>query len=240
MKLSNISIVLVRPIQPGNVGSVVRAMKNSGLRHLVLVDPCDIESDDAKKMAIGDTQILGNAKIYTSLKEALQRFTWTVATTRRVRRRFDSMLTPKGVAEKIKSLPDRARIAVVFGPEDRGLENAELALCQAVSTIPSHPKFPSMNLAQAVMVHAYEIYCKSLSKSKTSSKDLASVKELEGMYGHLKMALTRIGFFNRGKPETLMESIINFVGRSDLSPRDVRIMRGICATILRQLTNLKP
>jgi tRNA/rRNA methyltransferase len=180
--------------------------------------------------------ILGKARIYPHLKEALGNYQCTVATTRRTRRRFNQFLSPKEVAEKITALPDDFKVALVFGPEDKGLENAEVAHCQFVSTIPSHSKFPSLNLAQAVMIYAYELFCTSLKSSKTKKSDLASVQALESMYEHFEQTLKLIRFFNRGKPETLMESIRNFLGRAQLSDRDIRILRGIFSTIKLRLS----
>ncbi|MBI1870879.1 MAG: RNA methyltransferase [Chlamydiae bacterium] len=234
-KLENISIVLVHPQNPGNIGSVLRAMGNGGLTHLVLVDPCDLNNPELKKMAVGDLSILGKAKIYSDLKEALKPFRWTIATTRRHRRRFNQTLSPREVVEKIKGVHSQSKIAIVFGPEDKGLENAELALCQNLSTIPSHAHFPSLNLAQAVMIYSYEIYRARIEKFQSKSEDFVGMKALEGMYGHLEKTLFQIGYFTRGKPERLMESIRNFLGRALLSARDIRILRGICSTIERKL-----
>lgn len=236
MKLSNVSIVLVRPKNPGNIGAVARAMKNTGLRKLILIDPCDFKTPEVEKMAVGDFSILGKVRIYKGLKEALKPFLWAVATTRRARRRFKPLLSPKEVAQKVAFMKNHARIALVFGPEDMGLENAEIALCQNVSTIPAHQALPSLNLAQAVMIYAYEIYCASLRRSKACVGDLASVRELEGMYEHFEKVLRKIKFFSRGKPQRLMESIRNFLSRAALSPRDVRILRGIFSTIERRVS----
>ncbi len=260
MKLSDITIVLVRTIKSGNIGSVSRAMKNAGLSQLILVNPCDFENDEARKMAVGDMSILKKAKIFRNLKTAIKPFHWTVATTRRKRRRFNQFFSPRQVAEKIGSLPAGMKVAIVFGPEDQGLENQELALCQSISCIPSHSSFPSLNLAQAVMVYAYEIYVASLNlkdrlkakgttKTKNheilgfgtqnlkQAKDIASQKEFEGMFGHLKDTLEHLGYFTKGKPETLMESIRNFMHRAQLGSRDIRILRGVFTTIVRKTKN---
>jgi len=235
MGLDHISIVLVRPQGPGNIGSVVRAMKNTGLKNLVLINPCDFKNEETRKMAVGDTRILNRAKIFPTLKEALKPYHFTVATTRRTRRRFNQFVPVRKMAQKIVRLPKTSKIAVVFGPEDKGLKNAEISLCQAVSMIPSHPKFPSLNLAQAVMIYAYEVFLAAAEAEPEESKDLASNEEMEGMYGHLQTVLEQIEFFTRGKPETLMESIRNFSSRAALSPRDVRILRGVFSSIQRKI-----
>ncbi len=258
MRLSDIAIVLVRTKKSGNIGSVSRAMKNGGLSQLILVNPCDFENDEARKMAVGDMSVLKKAKIFHDLKTALKPFHWTLATTRRKRRRFNQFFSPRQVAEKVGSLPAGTKIAIVFGPEDQGLENQELALCQSISCIPSHSSFPSLNLAQAVMVYAYEIYSSSLElknrfKVKKSTKtkhtgnskletqdlklDVASQKEFEGMFGHLENTLEHIGYFTKGKPETLMQSIRNFMHRAQLGSRDIRILRGVFTTIVRKIKN---
>lgn len=185
-------------------------------------------------MAVGDMSILEKAQVFDDLKTALKSFRWSIATTRRHRRRFREGESPREIAKKISAFPTHSKVAIVFGPEDQGLGNADLALCQSVSSIPSHSAFPSLNLAQAVMVYAYELYCASLSGSKQQMDDLAGHKELEGMFEHFEKTLFHIDYFNRGKSATLMESIRSFLNRARLSRRDVRILRGIFTTVMRR------
>ena len=241
MKQSNISIVLVKTLYPGNIGSVVRAMKNMGFESLILVNPCDFrDHEETKKMSIGDQSILKKVKVCHDLKSALSPFQWTVATTRRRRRRFSQFLSPEDVAQKMGSLPRPKKAALVFGSEDKGLSNRDMALCQAVSTIDSSPSHPSLNLAQAVMLYLYQIYqSKSHRPRNTSETDLAGVREMEGMYQHLYILLEELRYFNRGRPETLMESIRNFLNRAQLGHRDVRILRGIFSSVRRKIRRLE-
>lgn len=237
MELSNISVILVKTIHPGNIGSVVRAMKNMGMKDLVLIDPCEFDHEETKKMSVGDDLILKKVKVHDDLKEVLRAFQWTVATTRRDRRRFSHGMSPEEIAKKIWSFSGSERVALVFGPEDRGLSNQDLSLCQAVSTIDAAPLNPSLNLAQAVMVYLYQIYqARPRSRQRrVSEKEWAGVREMEGMYRHFFSMLEELKYFNRGRPETLMQSIRSFLNRASLSHRDVRILRGICSSVIRKI-----
>lgn len=247
MDLKNITIILVQPLNPGNIGSVSRAMRNTGLDRLRLIQPCDFRGDETRKMAVGDMSILTKARVCENLRDALKGVHLAVATTRRSRRRFSGFLSPRELAAQLAALPARSKAAIVFGPEDKGLSNSDIALCQRVSTIPAHGRFPSYNLAQAVMIYAYEIFCAFQDTVHARRLpgagrrgDLATVRELEGMYGHWEQVLGLIKFFNRGRPQTLMESIRGFMGRSALSSRDIRILRGMFAAIELKFRAGKP
>jgi tRNA/rRNA methyltransferase len=118
-------------------------------------------------------------------------------------------------------------VAILFGPEDRGLSNEHLRPCHTIATIPT-AQFASLNLAQAVMIFCYDIFLASRLPSEESLPRLANKFELEGMYDHLKAVLMRIGFINPQNPEHWMLNIRRFLSRIPLRARDVRIIRGIC------------
>ena len=170
--LAKIKIVLVEPAGALNVGSSARVMKNMGLSNLVLVNPqCDRYSDDARKMAVHAVDVLENATLADSLPDALAGCQLAIATTARSRSLPTQFESPR---QGIKWLlnPDLTS-ALIFGPEDRGLSNNELKYAQKFIYIDSNPDYPSLNLAQAVAICAYELYQASL-ESTIDQRSLAS------------------------------------------------------------------
>jgi TrmH family RNA methyltransferase len=225
-----ITVILYRPIHPGNIGSVARAMKNMGLHRLRLVSPCDFRTDLAQWMAVSAKEILDRAEVFEELTDALKGSNRVIGTIPPNRPRFQPQtFSPKELARRfLKTHPDD-QISILFGPEDNGLSNRELDLCDEFVSIPSHPAFHSLNLAQSVMVVAYEIFSCSLEQQAGFhlSKPLAEVTSLEQMYQHLQETLLTIGFLDRGNPGHIMRDLRRIFGRAQLDERDVKILRGI-------------
>ncbi|WP_036481463.1 RNA methyltransferase [Myxosarcina sp. GI1] len=155
--LAKIKIVLVEPAGALNVGSIARVMKNMGLSQLILVNPrCDRYSDEAKKMAVHAIDVLENAVIVDSLPTALVGCQRAIATTVRQRTFPIKLESPSAALPWL--LSPNSNTALIFGAEERGLSNSELKYAQRFVCIDSHPDYPSLNLAQAVAVCAYELY----------------------------------------------------------------------------------
>jgi len=163
--LRNITIVLVRPQYAGNIGAVCRAMKNMGLTRLNLVSPeQDPLSAEARMMATSAKDILQKAKIFSSLEDALQGFRWIAGTSARKGINRGPFISPREICPEIIQHARSIPVAVLFGPEDRGLTNRELDPCHALISIPTHPGLSSLNLAQAVILLSYELYLASLAE----------------------------------------------------------------------------
>lgn len=225
--LENISILLVNPLQPGNVGSVARAMMNMGLSHLKLVGNIDLSALECRKMAMHAGNILDQARVFDDFEQAVAAEQLLVGTTSvRGRKKRTRVLTARAVAEIIREYAVSQKVCLVFGPERKGLSEAQLACCQYLVTIPASSKFPTLNLAQSVMVLAYEIYTAETQATEVST-DLASQGEKDAMFRHIQHTLTKIGFLSQGTPEHVMRAIRRILGRSGLSSRDVQILRGI-------------
>ncbi len=155
--MENIQIVLVEPQGPLNVGSIARVMKNFGLKKLVLVHPqCDPLSDDALKMAVHAKDVLEQASVVNTLREALQACPRAIATTVRERMLSIPLETPKTVLPWL--LETNEPVALVFGSEDRGLSNEEMQLAPRWLRIPTHPGYPTLNLSQSVALCCYELF----------------------------------------------------------------------------------
>lgn len=229
--LANISIVLAETQIPENVGSVARAMNNMGLRHLILVSPENCELSKVLKTATGSSiDIIEEMEVYDDLPEALGPFNYVVGTTARLGTQRPALTNPRRLAQDLVSISQDNRIAILFGPEDRGLSNEQLRYCHTIATVPT-AGFSSLNLAQAVMIFCYEISLAAAPAMPEALPRLANNFELEGMYDHLKEVFLKIGFINPENPEHWMLNIRRFLSRVPLRARDVRIIRGICRQI---------
>ncbi|NOY53649.1 MAG: RNA methyltransferase [Deltaproteobacteria bacterium] len=226
--LDRITVVLSHPLHPGNVGSVVRAMKNMGLSRLRLVQPCDHRAEIAEWMAVSAKEILHRAEVFVDLPAALAGCNLVVGTVPPDRPRFqgESRL-PREMAKRLLTVHPDDRIALLFGTEDHGLSNEELDLCHEFVTIPSHPAFPSLNLSHAVMVIAYEIYAVDGGASGRADRSIADSVLQEQMFSQMEETLSRIGFLNRENPRHIMRDLRRIFGRAKLNDREVRILRGI-------------
>lgn len=231
INLDHITIILVEPQIPENIGSVARAMHNMGIHHLVLVAPHNCDLSRVLKMATGTSiDVVQEMEIYDDLKGALGPFQYVVGTTARLGVRRPAMTNPRLLAQELISISQNNRIAILFGPEDRGLSNDQLRYCHTIATIPA-AGFSSLNLAQAVMIVCYEIFLAGKESLQEIFPRLANKFELEGMYDHLKDVLMKIGFINPQNPEHWLLNIRRFLSRFPLRAREVRIIRGICRQI---------
>ncbi|MGQ9621088.1 MAG: tRNA/rRNA methyltransferase [Bacteroidales bacterium] len=164
----NISFVLVEPKVPENIGASARAIKTMGFNSLVLINPCDWKAGKSRFIAHGSADILGKARVYESLSEALTGSDLAVATSIRHRIVKMDIINARNLPEFLLSKSGCIHnVAIVFGREESGLTNDEIKLCDIISAIPLYSKYPSLNLAQAVMIYAYELsFLKSDFKKK--------------------------------------------------------------------------
>ncbi|MFP4445797.1 MAG: RNA methyltransferase [Desulfosudaceae bacterium] len=229
--MENITIVLVKPRIPENIGACCRAMKNMGLERLVLVAPENPDPERVRKTATHvAADIMERAVVTDSLAEALAPFTFIAGTTARQGKQRQMVVSPPGLAATVQALPAGNKIAVLFGPEDRGLENEALKYCHRLVQIPT-AGFASLNLAQAVLVICYELFTAGIPEKPAFHPRMAAHCELEGMYAHLKAALIKIDFINRENPDYWMNNFRRFFARLGLTAKEVRLIRGICRQI---------
>jgi len=227
----HIAIILVETQIPENIGAVARAMHNMGLTRLVLVDPSNCDLSRVVKMATGSSiDLIEQMEIHDDLKDAIGPFQYVVGTTARLGSHRPAMTNPRRLAREMLSFSQNNEIAILFGPEDRGLSNHQLQYCHTIATIPT-AHFSSLNLAQAVMIFSYELFQAGSEKPIESPPRLANKFELEGMYGHLKDVFLKIGFINPQNPEHWMLNIRRFLSRLPLRAREVQVIRGVCRQI---------
>jgi tRNA/rRNA methyltransferase len=226
--LHNISVVLVETQIPENIGSVARAMNNMGIHRLVLVSPKNCDLSRVLKTATGTSiDVIEEMEVAEDLKKTLDPFRYVVGTTARTGALRPAMTGPRQLAQSLIPVCQNNHVALLFGPEDRGLSNAQLRHCHTIVTIPT-ARFSSLNLAQAVMILCYEIFLAFQEPEPRPLPRLADKFELEGMYDHLRDVLMKIGFINPQNPEHWMLNIRRFLSRMPLRAREVRIIRGVC------------
>lgn len=230
MSLDRIRIVLVRPKSSGNVGSVARAMRNTGFSDLAVVSPRRFQRLAASAMAVHAADLLDSMKIFPSLGEAVADCGWVVGTTCRAGSYRRRPVTPRQGAEEILAVAARNRVALVFGPEDHGLSNEDLKLCHELLSIPTHADYSSLNVAQAALVCMYEIFLTRHS-ARVETPSVATSRELEHMYGRLRDALLKIGFLHGDNPDHILFSIRRLFGRARPEKRDVSIWLGVARQI---------
>ena len=227
--LDTLTVILVEPQSPGNIGMVCRAMKNMGLSRLRLVAGCDHLHPEALKFAVSAKDLLEQAAIFGSLADALADISTSVATTRRSGKYRQELLSPPQAAQALLSGPGLA--ALVFGREDHGLSTAELSLCSLQATIPSSSEYGSLNLAQAVLIFCYELFGASASETATPQRTPAPSAEMEPLFSHMEQTLLRIGHLNPQNPDHIMRSLRRMFFRAGLDSREVGILRGMFSQI---------
>ncbi|MBN1104644.1 MAG: RNA methyltransferase [Deltaproteobacteria bacterium] len=231
LRLDNIAVILVEPQISENIGSTARAMVNMGLKRLLVVNPKRCDLTRVLKMATGPSiDLIEEMEVFEDFLSAIGPFQYLVGTTARTGTHRPTLADPRRLARELIPISKTNRVAILFGPEDRGLSNDHLRYCHTIATIPT-ASFASLNLAQAVMVMAYEIFLASRETTTETVPRLANRFELEGMYAHLQGVLMKVGFINPQNPEHWMLNIRRFLSRFPLRAREVRIIRGICRQI---------
>ncbi len=246
--LDRIRIVLVEPAGALNIGSIARVMKNMGLTQLVIVNPqCEVYGEEATRMAVHAIDLLEKARIVPDLPTALQGCTRVIATTARDRAIPTQLETPRQVLPWL--VENDESTALVFGREDSGLTNAELNYAGRYLRIPVGSEYSSLNLAQAVGVCAYELQmCMSnidpdlpnVRSQIPQQLDIAPVELVEGYYQQLETLLLEIGYLFPHTAPHRMEKLRRLYNRSQLSPNEVALLRGILSQVRWALNTLAP
>jgi len=225
--LENIRIVLVRPRGSGNIGSIARAMKNMGANELAIVGKARTRSFWARAMAVHGRDILGEAKCYDTIRQAIADCTLVVGTTCRAGLYRRHSQPPRDVAPEIVTAAQSGKVALIFGPEDHGLSNKDLEYCQLLITIPSHPDYQSLNVAQAAIICLYEIYLTCLAPAENSGIQRAPAEDVERLFDRMRHSLLKIGFLDSENPEHMLLAFRRIFGRTGLEDKDVRILTGL-------------
>jgi TrmH family RNA methyltransferase len=224
------AVVLVRPQEEGNIGAAARAMANMGLSELVLVTGRASIGPVARAFAVGAGHILDAAVEVPDLAAALGPFQRLVGTTSTRGRALEVQpIAPRQLPAVLAGDPPGTRTALVFGPEASGLTADELAPCSPWVHVPCTPAQPTLNLAQAVLVVAYELRLADAAARPTmTGQPLAASADVDALFDHLRPVLGAVGFDRDDSFETVMRDLRALAARAALSEREVAILRGIC------------
>ncbi len=240
--LSNIRVILMEPREPGNIGSVARAMKGMGLTQLYLVNPVQfLEAKPTWYMAHGAADVIENCQVVEKLEHALEGIQFLVGTTHRKRGDRVATCSPaREVAERIATISQNQRVGLLFGREDFGLSTHHISLCQLTGSVPMATKNPSLNLAQAVQVFAYEIFLASIGKIAPDELEYAEINKVEAFYNRITNLLNRIGVtpYNHNW-ETYLRSLRRVFSRTRLEQRDIATLDMIFSTIHRYIDRIE-
>ncbi len=226
--------IMVKTQIAENIGATARAMMNCGIEELRLVAPRENHlSSKALSMAAGADDILRNAKIFPTLKDAVEDLNFVLATSARPRDMVYEVLNPEEAALKIHHcLHEKLQVGVLFGPERTGLLNDDLTFADAVIEIPANPLHSSLNVAQAVMVIGYE-YCKNIPRGIKESLHMPASKpaekhEIVALFEHLESELDNAGYFRiPEKRPRMVRNMRNIFSRAHLSLQEVNTLHGI-------------
>jgi TrmH family RNA methyltransferase len=232
----NISFILIEPKEPGNIGASARAMKNMGFKNLELVKPGDFLGSEARQMACGSIDILKRAKIHSGFKDATGDKNLVIGTTRRLGRQRGLIISLEDSIKKIITYAKKNKVAILFGRERNGLTNKEVEKCDFLITIPADPLLPSLNLAQSVLIVAYEL---SRKEYKTSSPVFVKHSETNSLYRHIHSTLKLLDFMPRGNRDLetkIMKNIKHLIGRAGLTDWELNMLHGLCSQVEKKLT----
>lgn len=226
--LSRIRVVLSRPSHPGNIGAAARAMKTMGLERLVLVEPRAFPHPEADARASGARDVLERAVLYSSLEQALAGTVAAAAFTTRPRDLAHPRCTVREAARQLLTESACGDVALVFGTEASGLSAAELSLCRITAFIPANPAYPSLNLAAAVQIAAYEArLAEEILPPAQDRPPPAVAEDVELFFRHLEAVMISSGFLNPAQPKRLMRRLRRLFARARLEKEEVAILRGI-------------
>ena len=227
--------ILLNTSHRGNVGAAARAMKVMGFSDLVLVNPRwpdVLQHEETLAMASGAADVLAGARVVASFAEAMDGVTFLCATAMTPRDFGPPTFAPRELFTTLAPQPQR--VAFVFGSERFGMSNDEVYRCHAAISIPTHPDYGSLNLAQAVQLIAYD-WRQALGgfgvAPRTAPARHADGAAVQGLLDHWQQVLVHIGFLDPSAPKKLMPRLNQLLNRAQLTPEEVHILRGIARAV---------
>ena len=235
-------VILARPQMAENIGATARAMMNCGLRDLRIVNPRDgWPNAVALPMAAGGKSIIETAQFFDSLAEAAHDISFMVAATARQRDMPIRASEPRSIVDELVQKAKKGRVALLFGPEASGLDNNEVVLADVAVSAALNPDYPSLNLAQAVLLLAWEWRVAALSDLGSASQsddfdeDLAPIKERDYFFQRLENALDDSGFFSSADmAPAVKRNIRALINRAAPSRQEISTLHGIVQALTSQ------
>ncbi len=230
-------IVLHQPRDAVNIGGVVRAMKNMGFRHLRLVAPAPFDPADITGIAHRSEDILAALGLYASLDAALADVTYVVGTSARSHAEHPVHGDVRSLAPRLLAHAPAGSVALLFGPENNGLDNAALDRCHLVLRLATDPAYPSLNLAQAVLLLLYELRMATIAAvpSPPLPATPATAAQLETLFTTWEQALQAVEFFKSGQRVGIMRNLRNLFHRADPTGREVALLTAIAREVVQFL-----
>jgi tRNA/rRNA methyltransferase len=235
-------VILARPQMAENIGATARAMMNCGLRDLRIVNPRDgWPNAVALPMAAGSKSIIETAQVFDSLAEAAHDISFMVAATARQRDMPIRASEPRAIVDELVQKAKKGRVALLFGPEASGLDNNEVVLADVAVSAALNPDYPSLNLAQAVLLLAWEWRVAALSDLGSASQsydfdeNLAPIKERDYFFQRLENALDDSGFFSSADmAPAVKRNIRALINRAAPSRQEISTLHGIVQALTSQ------
>jgi tRNA (cytidine32/uridine32-2'-O)-methyltransferase len=233
-----VQIVLVETSHPGNIGSVARAMKNMGLANLSLINPKKFPHQEATALAGNATDVLDNAKIFSSIQEAVNTSKVIYATSARERTIEWPTLTANDAASEIQELvANEIEVSILFGREDRGLTNDELQLANKHLIIPAHPDYPVLNIAMSTQVVCYELYQAAQKNSVDSWQDFPEYtsEELNNLIDHFNETVIALELVDPNNPKQIMTRMERMFRRLYPDQMEGNFLRGFLKAVNKRI-----
>ena len=226
---TDVRFVLVEPDQPGNIGGACRALKNMGFGALHLVNPKRFPDPQAEWRAAGAQDVLDAVTVHESLDSVIDDCALVVGTSARSRNIPWPLVTPRELAASVTDSPPGGPLAGVFGRETNGLYNEELQRCSLHLAIPGNPDYPSLNLAMAVQVVAYELFVAGTQEIDWAGSDRppATAGEIEQVIRHLEAAATGSGFVDADQPGQTLTRFRRLLLKAELDRTEVAMLHGL-------------
>ncbi|ACI98402.1 RNA methyltransferase [Rhodospirillum centenum] len=232
-------VILVEPQMGENIGACARAMLNCGLTELRLVNPRDgWPNEKAVAASAGATEVLDRARVFTGTREAIADLHKVYATAARVRDMVKDIVTPRRAARDLHAhVAAGRRVGILFGPERTGLVNDDIVLSDTMISVPLNPGFSSLNLAQAVLLVAYEWWMEAAQAEEfythTGQSPPATKEELHNLFDHLEGELDQTGFYTHpDKKPSMVRNVRNTLQRAHMTEQEVRTFHGIIAALV--------
>jgi TrmH family RNA methyltransferase len=235
--MDQVITVLHRPRDVRNIGAVVRALKNMGFRRLRLVAPVPFDPADLSGIAHRSEDLVAGIEVYSQLDAALADVRYVVGTSERAHP--DRPLRPDArafAAELVARAASAGPVALLFGPEDRGLDNAAFDRCHAILTLPADPAYPSLNLAQAVLLTLYELRVAAAGTMPPAPlRRPATAAELEVSFAALQAAVEATGFVKSGDGAAVLRRLRALIMRAEPDSREAALLAAFAREVVYAL-----
>jgi len=237
--LDNISIIVVEPLNPANIGSIARACQNLGIQNIILINPCEYHVDDTYRLAKNAKPLVFKITTRATLEECLEDHHILIGTTRRRREKQVPFFSPPEIIKKITPYSKKNRIGIVFGRENHGLTNEELDYCNFQSAIPASNDNSVFNLSQAVLIYAYECFNASTEDKEYYIRPLATKKAERHLFEKLEMLIAEFDIGTRNGRARFTGRLKQVLSRIVFERRDIQIFHKFFELIYDNKLNLQ-